>query len=109
MADDHSGASSRLYPETLRGAIDSGRTGDKVNFPDPAAAPLGTDDEAAGFPASASATQRAMDSEMPPPASPPVATSIEDWELSGAPAMGLAIALMLALLMALYYFASHMR
>jgi hypothetical protein len=35
-------------PEQLRSDIDHGRTGDKVNFPDPAAAPLGTDDEAAG-------------------------------------------------------------
>lgn len=36
--------------QELKGAIDSGRTGDKVSFPDPAAAPLGTDDEAAGTP-----------------------------------------------------------
>jgi hypothetical protein len=34
--------------EQLRDDIQSGRTGDKVNFPDPAAAPLGSDDEAAG-------------------------------------------------------------
>lgn len=34
--------------EKLRHAIDSGRTGDKVRAPDLAAAPLGTDDEAAG-------------------------------------------------------------
>jgi hypothetical protein len=39
----------------LRHDIDSGRTGSKVNFPDPAAAPLGTDDEAAGTPPSAEA------------------------------------------------------
>jgi hypothetical protein len=32
----------------LRAAIDSGRTGDKAAVGDPAAAPLGTDDEAAG-------------------------------------------------------------
>lgn len=32
----------------LRHAIDSGMTGEKVNYPDLAAAPLGTDDEAAG-------------------------------------------------------------
>ncbi len=32
----------------LREAIDDGRTGDKVPFPDPAAAPLGTDAEAGG-------------------------------------------------------------
>jgi hypothetical protein len=32
----------------LRDDIDKGKTGDKVAWPDPAAAPLGTDDEAAG-------------------------------------------------------------
>ena len=36
--------------EQLRHDIDQGRTGDKVRFPDPAAAPLGTDEEAAGTP-----------------------------------------------------------
>jgi hypothetical protein len=34
--------------DQLRNAIDSGMTGDKVDASDPAAAPLGTDDEAAG-------------------------------------------------------------
>lgn len=34
--------------EQLRQAIDSGQTGDKVRHLDPAASPLGTDDEAAG-------------------------------------------------------------
>jgi len=38
--------------EQLRADIDSGRTGDKVPAPDPAIAPLGTDDEAAGQPPS---------------------------------------------------------
>jgi hypothetical protein len=33
--------------ERLRHKIDSGQTGDKVGNPDPAMAPLGTDDEAA--------------------------------------------------------------
>ncbi len=37
-------------PDRLRKAVDSGRSGDKNPFPDPAAAPLGTDDEAAGTP-----------------------------------------------------------
>ena len=36
--------------EQLRIAIDQGRAGDKVDVSDPAAAPLGTDDEAAGTP-----------------------------------------------------------
>jgi hypothetical protein len=41
--------------EQLRADIDSGRTGDKVSAPDPAMAPLGTDDEAAGTPPSSAA------------------------------------------------------
>lgn len=38
----------RPNTEMLRHEIDSGRTGSKVAFEDPAAAPLGTDDEAGG-------------------------------------------------------------
>jgi hypothetical protein len=34
--------------EQLRRDIDSGRTGDKVDWPDAAMTPLGTDDEAVG-------------------------------------------------------------
>ncbi|QYO79212.1 hypothetical protein [Devosia salina] len=41
MTDKSSGA-------RLRADIDAGRTGDKVDFPDPAAAPLATDAEAGG-------------------------------------------------------------
>lgn len=37
-------------PALLKKDIDQGLTGDKVSFPDPAASPLGTDDEAAGTP-----------------------------------------------------------
>jgi hypothetical protein len=36
--------------DELRKDIDTGQTGDKVPFRDPAAAPLGADDEAAGKP-----------------------------------------------------------
>lgn len=36
----------------LKGDIDAGRTGDKIAAPDPGLSPLGTDDEAAGSPAS---------------------------------------------------------
>ncbi len=39
--------------DQLRGEIDSGATHDKVANADPAAAPLGTDDEAAGTPPTA--------------------------------------------------------
>jgi hypothetical protein len=34
--------------DQLRERIDRGETGEKVDFPDPAAAPLGTDDAASG-------------------------------------------------------------
>lgn len=44
MRDDEAPARA----ERLRHEIDSGRTGDKVAFHDPAAVPLGADDEAAG-------------------------------------------------------------
>jgi hypothetical protein len=45
--------------ERLRGDIDAGRTGDKVSWPDPAAAPLGTDEEAAGTPLHATMVETA--------------------------------------------------
>jgi len=40
----------RSTADQLRRDIDRGRTGDKVSWPDPASAPLGTDEEAAGTP-----------------------------------------------------------
>ena len=48
----------------LRRDIDSGRTGDKVAAPDPAAAPLGTDDEAAGTTPSAERVEMARMEEL---------------------------------------------
>lgn len=36
--------------DQIRDAIDSGKTGEKLDFPDPAVAPLGTDAEAGGNP-----------------------------------------------------------
>lgn len=47
----------------LRDRIDRGASGDKVAFQDPAAAPLGTDDEAAGTPPSAVQVSTAMQQE----------------------------------------------
>ncbi len=65
-------------PETstsdqLRSDIDHGRTRDKVNFPDPAAAPLGTDEEAAGTPVSGKDVSAARRAErgVPTPAAEP--------------------------------------
>jgi hypothetical protein len=47
-ADEPRPARRGAWPDQLRGDIDAGRTGDKVGGFDPAAAPLGCDDEAAG-------------------------------------------------------------
>lgn len=52
--------------EDLRNRIDRGETGDKVRVSDPAAAPLGTDDEAAGAPHSGEQVRRALDQETAP-------------------------------------------
>ncbi len=45
--------------DELRRRIDSGAAADKVDFPDPAAAPLGTDAEAGGAPPGETARERA--------------------------------------------------
>jgi len=52
--------------DQLRRAIDSGATGDKVHFPDPAAAPLGTDDEAGGFSPTPARAETALSTEAKP-------------------------------------------
>jgi hypothetical protein len=49
--------------DQFRHAIDRGRTGDKVAYPDPAAAPLGTDDEAAGTPVTQQQVDAAWEAE----------------------------------------------
>jgi hypothetical protein len=41
-------AADKISGPQLRQAIDSGATGEKVDYPDPAAAPLETDSEAGG-------------------------------------------------------------
>jgi hypothetical protein len=50
--------------ERLCVEIDSGQTGAKVNFPDPAAAPLGSDDEATGNSSDRAAIARARNQEV---------------------------------------------
>jgi hypothetical protein len=53
-------------PDLLRCMIDAGKTFDKVSFPDPSAAPLGTGDEAGGFPSSAAQVSEAIRLETKP-------------------------------------------
>jgi hypothetical protein len=55
---------SMTTTERLRGEIDSHRTGDKVAGNDPAAAPLGTDEEAAGTPVDSKAVEQARRYEL---------------------------------------------
>lgn len=54
--------------EKLRRDIDRGRTGDKVAWPDPASAPLGTDEEAAGTPLTRDRVEAARQAERRGPA-----------------------------------------
>src|SRR4051812_38695647 len=61
------GASKPSNTAQLRADIDSGRTGDKIGGFDPAAAPLGTDEEAAGTPLSAAEIEQARQLEARPP------------------------------------------
>jgi hypothetical protein len=55
---------ARWTTSMLRIDIDTGRTGDKINWPDPAAVPLGTDDEAAGTPPSPERVELALRQEL---------------------------------------------
>jgi hypothetical protein len=55
---------ARWTTSELRIDIDSGRTGDKIDSPDPAAVPLGTDDEAAGTPPSPERVKLALRQEL---------------------------------------------
>ncbi|WP_181706672.1 hypothetical protein [Chthonobacter rhizosphaerae] len=71
----------------LRHGIDSTESGDKVAFPDPAASPLGTDDEAAGRPPTADAVREAASHELRGPAGSAVGqrTSETGRAISGEP------------------------
>lgn len=88
----------------LRGAIDSGQTRDKVMGSDPAASPLGTDDEAAGTPISAQQSDAAMRQEtgrgagVPPE---PATTSTGGRSRTGLYLAGAVLAAIVLLLVAL--------
>jgi len=63
-------ASGSAAATRLRDGIDRGGAGDKVGFSDPAAAPLGTDDEAAGFGPTPAQVAEARRHEIRAPAAP---------------------------------------
>ena len=58
-------------PENLRKAVDRGQTSARGLHPDPAAAPLGTDEEAAGTPTPRDAAERAFAQEVRRAPQPP--------------------------------------
>jgi hypothetical protein len=68
--DDRPGGTTARGDTTaqLKHDIDTGRTGDKVGHSDPAASPLGTDDEAGGHPPTPEqiAHARAQENRQPP-------------------------------------------
>jgi hypothetical protein len=81
--------------EMLRRNIDRGQAGSKVDYPDPAAAPLGTDDEAAGTPPSAAAVQAAHAQEV---GASPATTGSEDKHDAGSGIYVAIIAMVIAAL-----------
>jgi hypothetical protein len=85
-ADKHAAAA----PERLRRNIDSGRTGDKVPVTDPAAAPLGTDDEAGGSRMTAHAAALVENAERRKP-EPPREGRAHLWYIGGIIAAALLI------------------
>ncbi|HVW93756.1 MAG TPA: hypothetical protein VHB74_14275 [Devosia sp.] len=97
MSDAEASAQPTPAPATTdreRAAIDSGAAGDKIAFPDPAAAPLGTDAEASGAPPTAAERRMDQKSLSFPPARPPapVAPSVV-WLSVGIVVFALAMVL----------------
>jgi hypothetical protein len=93
-----------VTPSRLRDDIDSGRTGDKVPASDPAAAPLGTDEEAAGTPIPPEAVAAAHRYEVAGPASvgqgtgEPTRTVVKTFGIAAAMIIGVALMIGLVLL-----------
>lgn len=101
-------------PDALRGDIDAGRTGDKVAGFDPAAAPLGTDSEAAGTPPTRGEVLQARSAERQRPDSAekngaqpelqPDASMRRSPQITAGAALGVAAAAVFGVLM---YLAVH--
>lgn len=98
---------SKSSTAELRGDIDRGLTGDKVAFADPAAAPLGTDDEAAGTPADPAVTAYVRQRELEQGAE--VRRAGRYREADGAMTWILIAAFLLALLALVWLAAQHIQ
>lgn len=102
MADKEEGAGRRRYADELRSEIDHGRTGDKVAYPDPAAAPLGTDEEAAGAPPPPGAVARAITDETGA-----AQTADTGVVLSGGPAYAVLTIIVVGVLVMMFFAISN--
>jgi hypothetical protein len=88
--------------DRLRVDIDGGTTGEKVKFPDPAIAPLGTDDEAAGRPVTRS--QMAIEQQARP-----APRHVGRREPGALVFYGIAVTLLALALLSISYFAGYLR
>lgn len=88
--------------DKLRKDIDGGTTGDKVPFEDPTAAPLGTDDEAAGSPPSPQQVSEARRLETGPQShqAPAVTEERSRGDLASSAPRGMRLILLLFLTIA---------
>ncbi len=68
--DGHPAGKAEPTTEQLRDDIDTGHTGDKVGYTDPASAPLGTDAEAGGASPTAAEVSQARTAETRRPDAP---------------------------------------
>jgi hypothetical protein len=84
-------------PAQLRNAIDHGRTRDKVAASDPAAAPLGTDEEAAGTPVPPDAVETALRHETSRSARDPDSTDAEPLSFTPTAAVLVVMVIVVAL------------
>ncbi|SHH07695.1 hypothetical protein SAMN02745157_0284 [Kaistia soli DSM 19436] len=110
----HSTRATRSPVETadrLRHEIDRGAASDKVSFPDPAASPLGTDDEAGGHGPEPERVALAARHELGRPSgAAPAGRSEGSRKISGGPTMGvrwIVLALVVFLVSAGLWFASQ--
>jgi len=87
-----------LTADALRHALDRGQGGDKTDFIDPAAAPLGTDDEAGGHPPTREQIVAAARQELGPPRSPHEKRVRRTIPLRAKDGVGLGLVLVLVLL-----------
>jgi hypothetical protein len=103
------GRPGRSYAEELRSLLYRGKTRDKINCPDPAAAPLGTDDEATGTTPPPAQVRRAIEDEAGREPVDMGARGAGHGVIEGGPAYALLAAVSSGVLLMLLYAITHIR